>query len=1153
MKSRLLFLLIIVTLLSSLLVSPSQTRAAPPALPVAAAPTAPTDIPVSLLSNVADYALTPPKFFWRETQTINCDPDSQNHVMRDLIKRRAIQGSTIRTVYDRTFASSPCSSRFTSNLVADSSHIYWTTSGGLLRLSTLANADVNPPTAPTTVTTTLAGAPELIMASSSVYVLTTSNGIWKVTKATNQAVRIVTAANVGANPRNFQTDGVYLYWVTGGVLKRSELSGGASQQIGGSGVTGYFPKFYLCIFPPCPPADGGVYIGVGKTLKRYNVSTGAFIADLYTSIESTARIREISVVAGTAFFVEDRQTGPADPFPPVGSFILRKKTDGSGTTPLLYSSSSTIVEGPVQEFATYNGYIYWNEDGELLRISQNASALPLTNMSITSIEATQSIQDLANSVRLIRGKRTVVRVHAKSAGPSVPGVTMLLYRLSGAGTVIGEPLQPSNVTGQYLTVQSAPNRTLLEDTFWYELPIEWTQGVAFNSGFALRLRAELNPYHFPPQASYAGNSASFSKQLSPSPTLDLRFVLFRYDYATASGTALAEARYKEDYLQALSWMRRVYPLSSKPGTIASGGTGLHTHYFSYKDNDLRRHLNYSHDDCPDDPKDDGGLCASDYVHDLLEEWDDEGNWTHAPMYGFMPEYTDINGKTWFPRGSADGDTANGPANYGAAGWDNDGASSDYYAGHEIGHVLDRDHPTPAGDPDTGDDTSVGCGHSQSDDSYPYSGARIGNGTLMGFDVGDPGVHPSLVPRVFPNSIWTDMMSYCANEWISDYTYEGIYDEVSLLKPAQDQQRDQASAPRVAVVRIAGSIYPNKASGAITRVRRMDAVASTSNPAGTHRLRLLDSNNALLATHIFTPTQNDDGVSRLRFSEYIPWSNGTRSIVLENAAGTQTYATYAVSAAPPTISNVHLVGATAPVTGNVTLAWDASDPDGDTLTFDIAYSKDNGVTFEPVELNVAANSAVVDTLILGGGATAILRVTASDGAQTASAASPPFALASKAPQVTILSPASGARVAYGQTVNFAAQVDDLQAGSLPDASLTWRNQYGQIGTGPQFSAVDLPVGINTITLTAVNGALQTTSVITVEVHDDLDLPGATLTAGPDQIGWQFDLGAAQSQSATVYVSNVGSGTLSWSASESVPWLSLNVTAGSAPDQITLTAN
>jgi len=74
--------------------------------------------------------------------------------------------------------------------------------------------------------------------------------------------------------------------------------------------------------------------------------------------------------------------------------------------------------------------------------------------------------------------------------------------------------------------------------------------------------------------------------------------------------------------------------------------------------------------------------------------------------------------------------------------------------HEIGHTMGRYH-TPCGNP------------GGIDPEYPYASGYVG---VWGFDtvlqaLKDPEQH-------------TDIMGYCNNQWISDYTYEGIFERIS---------------------------------------------------------------------------------------------------------------------------------------------------------------------------------------------------------------------------------------------------------------------------------------------------------------------------------------------------------------------------------------
>jgi hypothetical protein len=155
------------------------------------------------------------------------------------------------------------------------------------------------------------------------------------------------------------------------------------------------------------------------------------------------------------------------------------------------------------------------------------------------------------------------------------------------------------------------------------------------------------------------------------------------------------------------------------------------------------------------------------------------------------------------------------------------------------------------------------------------------------------------------------------------------------------------------------------------------------------------------------------------------------------------------------------------------------------------------------------------------------------------------MADKPPQPYILTPADNTHVHYGQLVNFSGMALDAQDGTVDSSGLVWKDQNNNtLGSGAQLSLDTLPVGSNVITLQATNSVGQSASAnVTVIVDDDLNLLGATLTTGPDQLGWQVGAGSTQVQSAPISIGNAGSGTLNWTASSSAAWLTLDATSGS----------
>jgi hypothetical protein len=78
------------------------------------------------------------------------------------------------------------------------------------------------------------------------------------------------------------------------------------------------------------------------------------------------------------------------------------------------------------------------------------------------------------------------------------------------------------------------------------------------------------------------------------------------------------------------------------------------------------------------------------------------------------------------------------------------------AQHEVGHAHGRMH-SPCG------------GAANPDPSYPYAGAVIGS---WGYDI----VANSLVDPMAN----TDLMGYCHPQWVSDFTYEGLYTRLATV-------------------------------------------------------------------------------------------------------------------------------------------------------------------------------------------------------------------------------------------------------------------------------------------------------------------------------------------------------------------------------------
>lgn len=176
-------------------------------------------------------------------------------------------------------------------------------------------------------------------------------------------------------------------------------------------------------------------------------------------------------------------------------------------------------------------------------------------------------------------------------------------------------------------------------------------------------------------------------------------------------------------------------------------------------------------------------------------------------------------------------------------------------------------------------------------------------------------------------------------------------------------------------------------------------------------------------------------------------------------------------------------------GDVNVAWTATDPDGDALAVTVYYSADNGTSWTPVAYSNGSGSVGLPVVTLAGAAQARVRVEASDGFHVGSADSGAFSVAAQAPSAWIGAPDNQATYLEWERVPLSGGASDNADLEVPDTGLSWTSDRdGLLGAGGDI-APRLSVGTHVITLTAVNSAgLVDTAQITVIVRGDYDADG-----------------------------------------------------------------
>jgi hypothetical protein len=153
-------------------------------------------------------------------------------------------------------------------------------------------------------------------------------------------------------------------------------------------------------------------------------------------------------------------------------------------------------------------------------------------------------------------------------------------------------------------------------------------------------------------------------------------------------------------------------------------------------------------------------------------------------------------------------------------------------------------------------------------------------------------------------------------------------------------------------------------------------------------------------------------------------------------------------------------------GRQALAWEADHPEGRPLTFIAAYSHTSGQSWQPLSGPIEERGLEIDFDLLPGGERCLLQVRATDGFNTVSTESEPFAVPVKSCVAMILSPEDGAELESGEPVLLQGQGYYLEEGRPELEALRWNSSIdGPLGEGTLVHLPGLSPGEHEVLLEA----------------------------------------------------------------------------------------
>ncbi|CAN5340185.1 hypothetical protein BH20ACT24_BH20ACT24_10350 [soil metagenome] len=648
----------------------------------------------------------------------------------------------------------------------------------------------------------------------------------------------------------------------------------------------------------------------------------------------------------------------------------------------------------------------------------------LPDLTVTKLEVTQAIQYLDNpnepdnSITLIRGRRTIVRMYVGVSGSSEPvdGVDGSLNVFVNGIEMAGSPF--GSINGP-ISAPLIPDREETDHTLNFKFVVS-ESGLPFGTA-DVDLIAEVNPDHVVEESDFTNNTLAENDlgfECRRSPTMAYLPVDYLGDLPSQSLMAPGIGN---------DFMWHTYPIPEPPSYYLGG------------------------------PAVDWDIDIDASGGDLINELD-----ARRALMSPMPDL--IYG--WLPGNPYNG---NGLATVGGtAAFGNTQTSPNRYQrtfSHEVTHMFGLGHNARDLAPEVGFDIGWPPSEVVDTDNCDVAGTQ---GTKCG------ALKDIMYPGLLTPNAWIDAQTYTylAGHDLLQSTCPGIIFppegliEFEVLK---------GKVPNCEVIDC-GPCQPGPpCNWHIDPLIKVIGPAELSrpDPGGMYGFQFLDrEENVLFDTTFDVSFEGDEErLETAAFSLFVPPFDDARFAILLHEGREVLRLTRS-----PSVPIVEILspkpGGT--LRGEVTVDWEASDRDDDPLLFSLQYSPDNGETFvslaADLQLGGPDTKFVGDTSQIPGtdGPTGLLRLITTDGMNSiltdVRALNVP---ADKAPLVSIVEPAEPGAIdlPMGVPLILVGYGYDLEEGFLVKRALTWSSSIdGKLGNGRMLQAIELSPGRHVIKLT-----------------------------------------------------------------------------------------